>query len=321
MLSVARVGVVGVVVALAASCKGPPEPGRDSDREVDDRAPAEPPPDLSLPGGYSLGKPIVDGHVALVPVYAAQPATVSFVSLTDAMKDHKVIVSERLGGYDGVRIENTSERQVFAMSGELIFDAHQDRAIAENVIIPPGESREVAVRCVEAGRSYGASERFTAAGLIAEPGIRRRIRYKDQSAVWEQVNAINLALGLSPQTSTYRYAALKQLEGDAKVRRDRLLAELASAPDRDHMVGLGLAVDGKMIALDRFVTPGLYRTIEPRLVASYLPAERDETPKGVPHPLNPSDVRRLARQDYRNSSDANDEFLRPLEEQPNDDRD
>src|SRR6185295_13739121 len=137
MLSVARVGVVGVVVALAASCKGPPEPGRDSDREVDDRAPVEPPPDLSLGDGYTLGRPIVDGHVALVPVYAAQPPTVSFVSLTDAMKDGKVVVSERYGGYDGVRIENNSERQVFAMSGELIFDAHQDRAIAENVIIPP----------------------------------------------------------------------------------------------------------------------------------------------------------------------------------------
>jgi hypothetical protein len=320
MLRAARAGVVGVVgavVALAAlaGCKGPPEPRQDDVTAADD-VPPEPPPDLSLGDGYSLGRPIVDGHVALVPVYAAAPPSVSYVALTDAMRDGTVIVSERVGGYDGVRVENRSERQVFAMSGELIFDAHQDRTIAENVIIPPGETREVAVRCVEAGRSYGSSEQFTPAGLIAEPAIRRRIRYKDQSEVWNQVNLINSRLGLTPQTSTYRYAAQKQLDGDAKARRDRLVAQLARVPGRDHVVGLGLAVDGVMIALDRFATPALYQSIETRLVASYLPAEADgdEVQVGVPHPLNPSDVRRLARRDYRSSSDANDEFLRPLDE-------
>lgn len=309
------VGVVGAVVAFAAlaACKGPPEPQQDDPAVADDVPPEPPAPDLSLGAGYSLGRPIVDGHVALVPVYAARPPTVNYVSLTDAMRDGHVIVSERVGGYDGVRVENRSERQVFAMSGELIFDAHQDRTIAENVIIPPGETREVAVRCVEAGRSYGASEQFTPAGLIAEPAIRRRIRYKDQSEVWNQVNAINSRLGLTPQTSTYRYAALKQLDGDAAARRDRLVGELARVPDRDHMVG---AVDGKMLALDRFATPDLYRSVETRLVGSYLPAEHDsdEVQVGVAHPLNPNDVRRLARGDYRASSDANDEFLRPLEE-------
>jgi hypothetical protein len=317
MLSVARFAPLAVAVALF-SCKGPPEPRPDTERPPEADLPPIP-TDLSLGHGYSVGRPIVDGRISLVPVLAEKPPQVSFVTLTDGMKGGKVIVRER-GGYDAVEIVNNSPDRVFAMSGELIIDGHQDRTIAENAIVAPSETRTVAVRCVEARRSYGPTNEFNALDAIAEPAIRRRLRYKDQSAVWEQINAINARLGLSPDTQTYRYAALEQTKGKAKARRDKLLEALASAPERDRMVGLGLAVDGKMIAIDRFATPSLYRTIEPRLVASYLPAENDEPPS-VARELLPSDVRRLAHPQTESRTDAASEYLRPLEETRDSDRD
>jgi hypothetical protein len=206
------------------------------------------------------------------------------------------------------------------MSGELIIDAHQDRTIAENAIVAPNETRTVSVRCVEARRSWGPTDEFNALGAIAEPSIRRRLRYKDQSAVWEQVNVINARLGLTPDTQTYRFAAQEQTKGKSKARRDKLLEALAKAPDRDRMVGLGLAVDGKMIAIDRFATPALYRTIEPRLVASYLPAENDEPPQAA-RDLLPGDLRRLAHPSAESRTDAASEYLLPLDEPRDSDRD
>jgi hypothetical protein len=310
-VSVVRLAPVALAVTLFA-CKGPPTPKSDTDRAPEDELAGLPPPDVSLGDGYTVGRPVVDGRIALVPVYAEKPPALSFVTLTDGMKAGKVTVQER-GGYDAVEIVNHSPDRVFAMSGELIIDGHQDRTIAENAIIAPNETQVVAVRCVEARRSSGPTSVFNALGAIAEPSIRRRLRYKDQSEVWVRINEINLRLGLSPDTQTYRFAALKQTEGAARVRRDKLLETLNKVPDRDRMVGLGLAVDGQMIAIDRFATPALYRTIEPRLVASYLPAESDQPPR-VPRELLPGDVRRLAQPSAESRTAAASEYLRPLEE-------
>ena len=310
MLSLARLAPVALAVSVFA-CKGPPTPAQDP--ELPPEVPlAERPPDLSLGDSYAMGRPVVDGRVALVPVYAIKPPALSFVTLTDGMKRGDVVVIERGGGYDAVEVINNSAEQVFAMSGELIIDAHQDRALAENTIIPPNERKVVAVRCVEASRSSGATSEFNPLDAIAEPSIRRRLRFKDQSEVWSQIDAINRRLGLSPPTRTYRYAAMKQTEGAAKARRDKLVDALARVPDRDRMVGLGLAIDGRMVALDRFATPSLYRIIEPRLVASYLPAE-DELPVQDARELRPSDVQRFAHPQLESRTDAGSEFLLPLE--------
>ena len=75
----------------------------------------------------------------------------------------------------------------------------------------------------------------------------------------------------------------------------------------------------QMIALDRFATPALYRAIEPRLVASYLPAENDQPPQ-VARELRPADVRRLANASVESRTAAGAEYLRPLDDY-NSDRD
>jgi hypothetical protein len=323
MRSHVRLGVVGVAVAMSAlvACRESELPkGRSETPRADDT----PPPDLSLAPGYELARPIVDGRLSLVPVMAttATPPRIQFTTLTAGLRAGTATATDGYGT-DRVLIANNGDKPLFAMNGEIMVEAHQDRSLAENRVIAPGGSEMVAVRCVEASRSSGDTLQFAAGGAIAEISLRQRLRYTEQGEVWAHIDAINVREGLAPPTRTYRFAAKAQTEGQALARRDRILAMLAKVPNRDRMVGLGLAVDGQVQVIDRFATPELYRDLEPMLVASYIPAEAalPET-SHLSHKLHPDDLRRFdATRAARSDTDAAVEVLRPLRVDDGDQRD
>ena len=314
------VGLVGLVGA--AGC-------RDGDAPPSTRAPAPPPtvaraplqvPDLQLERGLLMGRPVVDGRISIVPIIATQPTpALQFVTLPEGLAAGTVVVREQSGEWavDAVAVQNNADRAVFAMSGDVIIEARQDRTIAETTVIAPHETALVPVRCVEAHRSSGPTARFRSGRAIAELSIRRRLHWLDQTSVWTQVNAINDRLGLSPPTQTYRLAAALQTVGVSGARRDRVVAALAQVPERDRMVGVALAVDGEVLAIDRFATPALYRQVEPALVASYLPAETEVRQSKASHTLVPDDVRARARQvGAVHQTDAATQILRDVSPDP-----
>jgi hypothetical protein len=174
----------------------------------------------------------------------------------------------------------------------VIVDAHQDRVLAESLVIPPREGRELRVRCVEASRADGGQQ-FRSSGAIAELALRRVVAHKDQSQVWTKVDQINQQHGLSPETRTYRHAAARHETGETAARRDRLVEKLASHPDRAQMVGVAVAIDGRVLAVDRFATPDLYRRYEPRLLASYVAGDEGKPVEG--RRVRPEDVREMLR--------------------------
>ena len=258
-------------------------------------APA-PAPDLSLGDGFELRAAVRDGRLALVPIVATGPTTrTEYVTLPEGMARGQVWVREMPDEWDvaTVQVHNGAQRPLLALQGEIILDAQQDRVLAETAVIAPGETKEVAVRCVESGRSEGGT-RFHASGVLAELALRRVIAQQDQSAVWAEVDRINERYGLSPETHTYRHAAALQAQGETAARRDRLAARLDAHPDRARMVGVAVAVDGVVVAVDRFAAPGLYRRLEPRLLASYAASSEGQPREG--RRLTPGDIRALTRQ-------------------------
>ncbi|MEO8707167.1 MAG: DUF6569 family protein [Kofleriaceae bacterium] len=296
-----------------------PEPTPAPKRRVvipDDPAPPKPEPkpvakvDLALGAGFEMRRPIQDGRLTLIPIVAKfdAPGT-KFITLHDGMAKGLVTVREHAEWeVDTVQITNKSSEPLVVISGELIVDAMQDRVTAENTIITAGLTRSVQVRCVEEDRDHGGSV-FHAGNALAELDLRRTVVHSEQENVWAKVKQINRRDGISTPTNTYRHAAHAQTKQDT--RRQALLAALEAREDRRQIVGLAVAIDDKVIAVDRFATPELYRALEPELLASYLPATTGPLVEGKK--VGPADVRALVKLAGATTvNDATTITLRPL---------
>jgi len=279
--------------------------------------PAPTPPDLSLGRGLELRSAVRDGRLALVPIVATGPlAAGTYATLHESMTRGTATVRESGEGFevDRVRIQNHGAQPLLVLNGEVIIEAQQDRVLAESAVIPPHQGRDLSVRCVESSRAEGGQQ-FRSSGAIAELALRRVIAHQDQTKVWRKVDEINAHHGLTPETHTYRLAAAMHARGPVAARRDRLAARLAAHPDRERMVGVAVAIDGQVVAIDRFANPELYRRLEPRLLASYAASDEGAPREG--RRVSPDDVRRLMEAAIGvSTTEASLTALREPEEQP-----
>jgi hypothetical protein len=271
--------------------------------------------DLSLGEGFEMRRPITDGKLTVIPIIATRAmATQQFISLHDGMAKGVVHVRE-VGGQDTwdvdwVRVTNRSKKTLVILEGELIEDAMQDRVTAEATTILAGQTKTVSVKCVEEDRDRGGTK-FNPGHAIAELSLRRTLVHSHQEAIWSKVKVINAREKLSPATNTYRHAAKAQLKGDQAARRTRILKALDAMEERPNVVGFAIAVDGQVMAIERFASPDLYRAYEAKLLASYLPTT-DGQPQAVEKRLSPDDVRKLATQRRQARTDASFTVIRSL---------
>ncbi|MEO8705586.1 MAG: DUF6569 family protein [Kofleriaceae bacterium] len=284
--------VVAIAILVGCNAAAVPEP-------VPEPAPHEPftpvphaveptaTPDLAFGVGFELRRPIHDGRLTLVPIVttSTRPER-TFITLHQGMAQGLVGVREG-GATEAVTVSNRSDQTLVILGGEIIIEGHQDRVIARKAVIPPNTSQSIAVWCAELGRASGP-ESFRHSGAIAELSLRRALR-GDQFVVWSLIDVINAREGLHPDTGTYRHAAAKHTNAANLARRDRITAQLEALEERDRIVGVAVAVDGRVVAIDRFATAALYRELEPLLLASYLPTTTG-TAKPTPR-IGPADVR------------------------------
>jgi hypothetical protein len=295
--------LVFAVIGGVGGCREtppPPEPARITNVPAEGELPkpSEPPPpavDLALADGIEMRRPIRDGRLTLIPIIATRPATGTarhYVTLHDGMAHGKVRVSE-LGPWDvdTVRITNTSEQPLAILGGEVILEGKQDRVLQHAVVVPPNSTKLVAARCVERHRERGG-DRFASGNAIAELSLRKVIAGGNQDAIWARVNVINRREDLAPRSHTYRHAAHKLGSGVAAPRVEAILKQLAAREERGQIVGLAVAIDDKVVAIDRFATPELYRALEAKLVAGYLPETAGEPT--AEKTITPDSVRALA---------------------------
>ena len=275
--------------------RGPADNSGNMNDRVTDASPAPKPKpiNLALGAGYEMRHPIREGNLMVIPIVATgEPADLHFVTLADGVATRSVTVREIARGdnfeVDRVKIHNKGAVPLFVMPGELIYDGLQDRAIAEDRLIRPGETVKVEVRCVEQGRESGHMV-FRADGVLAELGLRQQMVFATQQDVWAKIEQINAAHHLTPLTRTYRNAAELQHESDAMAKRQALAHQLAALPDRNRLVGLALVVNNAVVEVDRFATPDLYGALESELLGSYLVT--DGLPPHEGRALVPDDVR------------------------------
>jgi hypothetical protein len=271
--------------------------------------------DLSLGEGFEMRRPIHDGKLTVIPIVATRAlSTQKFITLHDGMARNLVHVRE-LGGrdswdVDNVRITNRSNETLVVLEGELIEDAMQDRVTAEATTILAGATKQVQVKCVEEDRDNGGTK-FNPGHAFAELSLRRTLVHSNQDAIWSKVKVINAREKLYPRTNTYRHAAKAQLKGENAARRDRIIKALDALEERPNVVGFAIAIDGQVMAVERFGSPDLYKQYEAKLLASYLPTTAGQGRVEGKH-LSPDEVRALTKQTRVSRTEASLTVIRSL---------
>ena len=219
------------------------------------------------------------------------------------------------GDVNQLLVYNTSSRPLYLMPGEVISGGKQDRTIAQELVIAPGEEPvPIEVFCVEQGRWNGRSVATVAAQLeqaaelsqnSAQPSIAvsetlafhdarqssadvaaraRRGEFivsvgqlskdvrvavqdsKDQGAVWDEVSVANAALGNAHGAGSF---AENFLSGEVAENFEPYVDKLNSVGETEQIVGVVVAVNGKMICVDIFESTPLFCKFWPKLLKSY----------------------------------------------------
>lgn len=235
-------------------------------------------------GDFDLQPAIRDGRLSIVPIVSREPTRIAYTTLQEGMASGKVIATER-GEIESVTITNRSDQPLAILGGELIVEGHQDRLIVRGMTIAPHRTQQVATVCAELSRSNGP-DRFRAGHALAEPTLRRIARSTDQSAVWER---IELLVGGAFGTS-YRFAAAAQRRGANSTRLRHLVGELDHGDPDSKTVGFAVAIDDKVVAVEHFASPELYRSVRSMVLASYLPSSAGK-PRSTEKQLGAAEVR------------------------------
>lgn len=249
--------------------------------------------DRTVGPGLTALAPIRDGAMVVVPIVADAPVhSPRFLTLDEGMRRGLVSVRE-LGevDYNRLMVSNQSDQKLCVLAGEIVLDGHQDRTFAESLAFAPRQREDVPVMCVEPDRDEGPSRRFVSARAMVHSDLRAQLYHGTQSSVWEEVRRYNRAHSIENDTSTYRTAAARQAAGPQGEWRARVAARLAALPQRDNLVGMAVALEGRLISVDVLATPQLYRALEPKLLGSVV-AQAIDSHREIRNP-RPSEIRDL----------------------------
>lgn len=263
---------------------------------------------------WRLLEPITYENLTVFPVVSSsEQATGEFLTLEEGLSRGDVLVQEQGAGTivrdrDGTRpvvqsyggpsvnqlvLVNKSKRPLLLLAGELVSGGKQDRVIAKDRIVAPGEEPlPLDVFCVEHGR-WSAGSRFTSATTIVHPSVREQAAIaQKQTEVWDSVvagsTASRAAGAPAPQISSDTLASVAESEAPtqsyAKIYGSRRVAPSVEAMVNEvqrrfrketarlkgeHVVGVVVAYGGEVAWSDIFASGELLEQYWGKLLRSY----------------------------------------------------
>lgn len=234
-------------------------------------AQAETFPQVNAKEGFHLGKPVPVGGIAVIPIESDRAINPhKYITLAEAVKRGLVEIIE-LPGQESVntlRVRNKARLPLILFAGELLLGGKQDRIVAKDTIIPPGETYDVAVFCVEHGRWHGKDVKFTGgAGYVPQNVREAAYETASQSDVWAEVDKANERAGAAPATKTIQ-GALNQ----PKLKKE--VTELAEKLDKafekfPNAVGFIVWMNGEIRSAELFANSALFTANRKKLLESY----------------------------------------------------
>ncbi len=222
--------------------------------------------------GFSVANPVSSGNVKLIPIVSTSSnstPTKDVVFLAEAKEKGYIEITEGEMSFNGVHVKNTSKHHILLMAGDLVTGGHQDRVIAHDIMIPPGEERDVEVFCVEQERSTGPTDEFTPSSQPVPHKVRREAMFaKTQEGVWSSVDSYNASAAAAPATRTVQGGLnSEQVQKHVSANETELLSKLMAVKN---VTGYVLVVDGKIDVAEVFGDTTLFKRAAPQLLKSIL---------------------------------------------------
>jgi hypothetical protein len=230
-----------------------------------------------------LGEPQAHQSLSLFPLLGEAANAPDYLLLEEALARGLVRVTEvsEGGSVPELLLVNEAEVPVLLLDGEELIGAKQNRILNLSVLVGPRSRTVIPVSCVEAGRWRHTSEVFAASGRthyasgrvhtavsvsdsLRETGSRR----SDQGAVWADIDAKALRMGVHSETSAA--AALYERHTGSL---DDYLGAFAPVPGQ---VGALFAINTRVVGLDLFDAPATLAKVLAKLVRSYALDAIDE---------------------------------------------
>jgi hypothetical protein len=142
-----------------------------------------------------ISGPYTHNNLSIYLVHGADRIQKKYLTLAEAMEQHKVVVYETRS-VNQLQVENLSSEDVYIQSGEIVKGGLQDRVLKDDIILPSSSGRvNVTAFCVEHGRwTQRGNEPVPAfeasPSAIASPQMKRAVMASArQSEVWAEVSA------------------------------------------------------------------------------------------------------------------------------------
>lgn len=216
-------------------------------------------------------------NVAVTALFEPKSTTVSYLTLSEALRDGILRVTEinASGSVPKLKVTNSSDSLVLLLDGEELTGAKQNRVLNTSVLLAARSETVIPVSCTEAGRWAYTSAAFEESGNIM-PGKLRANRARavsssldsiqefrsDQSAVWNGIDRMAEAAAVeSPTSSMADIYEAKQKE------LDDYLDAFSCVPNQK---GLLVFVKGSVAGFDILSSSAAYEILHSKFVKSYV---------------------------------------------------
>jgi len=256
----------------------------------------------------TVSGPHAHENLAVFLIHAKEQDPREFITLDEGLDKKFVTVGEKdREQVSELLIENSSDKYLFLQEGDRVKGGKQDRIIITSLVIPPKSGKmPLPTFCCEQGRwTIGASGKsFMNAEnrILAPPSVRGAAKYVPyrwgQGAVWKEVARGKAAAGEklgAPNTNT----TLNETLDSKQVQKlcDEAARALKDLPAKqDDVVGVAVAVNGKVEEVNIYPNARLFRAIYPRLVLSYAlegALEKDKLKGKAAPAVAPADVEKF----------------------------
>ena len=286
---------------------------------------------VESPEKYNLS--YTHNNLRLFPIIANETFTKehkeigNFLLLKDAIEQNKILIQEtgaanndspnsnqqnlQLGSVGGtvnkLIAKNTSTDTIFIMAGEVVKGGKQDRVIAKDVVISPGEGVDLSAFCVEKNRWTTKEDnkgRFTGYYNVSSMDIRKAVtEEKDQSEVWDKVDEHTVKNEASSSTGAYTNLENSK-EYQDKVKNYMNKFENAFVGN-NKIIGFIAVTGDEIIGCDLFATNGLFMDSYKNLIHSYI---GHAITKGAPIKLKNKEVFAYLDKILKNETDQEEEI-------------
>lgn len=290
-LALAAMGLF-VIPCIIWSCSEP-RPSRRTLPSGDTPPHADPASSTRL----TVGAPVVAGRLAVFPVYAPPSPPIDVVTLDEATERGWIVFSEKSegGAVNTLEVENSGDKPVYLMSGEILKGGKQDRTIAADAFIPAKSGRvDVGVFCVERGRWTSDGDGNGSSNAYAPVDVNAAVNCRfQQQEVWSRVADGNGSMGCWNEDISVLYGFETCEKKAAQVALlETFLKRFKEMPGAS---GFVLAIDGRIVSADVLGHPSLCVKLRGKILRSYLLTAEVRGPGDAKPPPTVAEVENLLR--------------------------